>query len=77
MGEVHISGFFQIGTVLVESRPNPHGGFAPHIYQGRPVLAVHLFEGFVDRHPVDMFVEKCIGVRLTIDGVIHASQGDM
>lgn len=38
-------------------------------------LSVHFFQSIVDWHPINMLVEKYVGLWLTVNGVIHATQG--
>lgn len=40
-------------------------------------LAVYLFQAPVNRHPLNVLVEKCIGLGLAVYWVVHATQRDM
>ena len=40
-------------------------------------LAVYLFQACVNGHPLNMLVEKYIGLGLAVYWIVHASQRDM
>ena len=40
-------------------------------------LAVYLLQTCVNWHPVNMLVEKYVGLWLTVDGIVETSECDM